>query len=232
MANYQLKTDEVVLYRGNVAIVGRRGKTLLILTNQNVIFEISTKKSIFGKPEVEAEVYPLQEVKIYEEKPQVKQKGPKVEIFFLTNEIKLEFPSLIEASKFNMAIVKVITGKSIQDRGADKVKGTLQFVDDALGINAVDTVKGVLENGVVGSLIGGVGGARKKGQPGKQSTKGDWVGEAVNTAGEIAKKKLTSPSSESIEKQMEAVRKLKDLLDEGILSEEEFEQKKKEILGL
>lgn len=41
-----------------------------------------------------------------------------------------------------------------------------------------------------------------------------------------------SKASPSLDDQMEALRKLKDLLDAGILSQEEFDAKKREILGL
>ena len=36
----------------------------------------------------------------------------------------------------------------------------------------------------------------------------------------------------TLEQQIDALRKLKELVDTGILSEEEFQHKKKEIMGL
>ena len=42
---------------------------------------------------------------------------------------------------------------------------------------------------------------------------------------------MSTPKS-SLDEQMEGIKKLKDLLDAGILSQEEFNAKKRQILGI
>ena len=49
---------------------------------------------------------------------------------------------------------------------------------------------------------------------------------------EQAEVKIQNNEEVSYDKQIESVKKLKDLLDAGVLSQEEFEIKKKQILGL
>lgn len=43
---------------------------------------------------------------------------------------------------------------------------------------------------------------------------------------------VTGASVLPLDEQIEAVKQLKELLDEGVLSQEEFDAKKKEIMGL
>jgi len=48
MENYDLEEDEVVLYKGNVALKNKKGETNLILTNVNFVF-ITKEKNCFRK---------------------------------------------------------------------------------------------------------------------------------------------------------------------------------------
>ncbi|MBQ3494359.1 MAG: hypothetical protein IJA69_02985 [Clostridia bacterium] len=51
MENYNLRTDEVVLYKGNVILKNKKGTTELILTNINLVF-INKYKKLFSKEEI------------------------------------------------------------------------------------------------------------------------------------------------------------------------------------
>ena len=93
MKHYNLQANESVLYQGEVSIEKRNGNVELILTNLNLVFIISTKK-LFSKEQVEVEVYPVGDIKIYNDTPQIKQKGSRVEIFLSSNEIPVVFSSL------------------------------------------------------------------------------------------------------------------------------------------
>lgn len=69
---------------------------------------------------------------------------------------------MLEAKKFVTKITDAITGKTAFARGTDKVKETLNTVDDVLGLNTKDIVKGVVTNGIAGGITKGVSGVMKK----------------------------------------------------------------------
>lgn len=55
---------------------------------------------------------------------------------------------------------------------------------------------------------------------------------ALTPNGEIKGVSSDAPASMSVDEQIETVKKMKELLDAGILTQEEFDKKKKEIMGL
>lgn len=229
MGDYSLQADEAVLYRGSVTVPTEKGSAELLLTNINVVVSTASKKSLFSKPETNVIIYPIKDIKIYDGEPQIKQKGYDVEIYFKNRELVVCFASKIELSKFKMAATKLLTGKSVQARGADKVKRTLNLIDDTLGVDVAGTVKGVLENGVVGSVLGGAG---KKKRAAATAAKTELVNNALTIVSDHIKKDPPEQATMSHGKQLTAIKEFKELLDIGVISEEEFAAKKKEILGL
>ena len=244
MEHYQLQSDETVLYKGNVVKVDKCKKesfmesfsvspiTELILTNKNIVLTTRTKK-MFAKEQFNVEIFSLADIKIYENMPQIKQNKISVEIYLIYGEIYLNFYSTLEAVKFYQGVIQVLTGKSLATRGAEKVKGGIKLVDDTLGINTVDTVKGVLENGLAGTFFSGL----RRSKP--VSSNSDSLSTVKEVAG-IAKDAIKETRSNNADKkeqltyeeQIEILSKMKALLDAGILTQEEFDAKKKEILGL
>ena len=233
MKNYNLRPDEVVLYSGDVQIEKHRGSIELTLTNYSLII-INTVKKMFSKEQVNVETFPVEQIKVYNGVPQIKQKFMYVEIFMTCGEITIGFQSKKEASKFVDAAMQLLTGETTAERGANKVKGAIGLVDKTLGVNTVGAVKSVLENGVVGTILGGFG---KK----NASTKKE--GSVAEEVVESAKKLLEDkPAQEAVaeakeiatptDAQLESLKKMKDLVDAGVLTQEEFEAKKKQILGL
>lgn len=231
MTNYTLQPNETVLYQGNVALENRNATVEMMLTNLNLVFVITTRKFL-SKSQIEVETYSVEEIKIYNNTPQIKQKNARVEIYLSCGEVVVHFASMFEASKFVNAALRLLTGKTMAERGADKFKGAVGLVDDTLGINTVGTVKNVLENGITGTLLGGFG---KKTAP---------VAKHASTAREvvgIAKELMGTPSTQEAlpaspsaltDEQMETLKKLKELVDMGVLTQEEFDAKKKQLLGL
>ena len=55
---------------------------------------------------------------------------------------------------------------------------------------------------------------------------------AAQTNPAIAEQPVAAPPPMSVGDQLDAVKKLKELLDVGILTQDEFDSKKKQILGL
>lgn len=156
MENYKLKSDEVVLYKGNVSLVGNSGATEIVLTNTNLVF-ISTYKKLFSKEEISVLEYSIEDIKMYENKPHIISKGNKAEIYLIDNEIVAEFSSKNELHKFLGVINKLLTGETSAQRGAKKIRGAIDLVDEALGINTVEAIGNVIKNGVVNSVTGAVG---------------------------------------------------------------------------
>lgn len=147
MEHYQLKPHEVVLYKGEINFANQEDITQLILTNLNTIYK-TTHKKIFGDDEISVEVYSIQDIKIYEETPQIIAKGHNVDIYYLTTEKELYFKSKSEVSKFVNAAMKLLTGKSTAQRRVEKVKQTIDMVDNTLGIDTIGATKEALHNGV------------------------------------------------------------------------------------
>jgi membrane protease subunit (stomatin/prohibitin family) len=103
-----------------------------------------------------------------------------------------------------------------QERGFDvseKVaqnEGVGQFSNMGIGLGMISGVAGT-----VGNTVGGV------------------VGDAMSHSGQPTNDdSIAQQAKMSFEEQIETVKKLKDLLDAGVLSQGEFDAKKKEIMGL
>lgn len=244
MERYQLQSDETVLYEGEVTKVYKYKKesfldsfstpptTELLLTNKNIVLTTRTKK-MFAKEQINVELFPLTDVKIYDNMPQIKQNKINVEIYLTSGEIYVDFNSKLEAAKFYQIAIQTLTGKSLATRGAEKVKGGIGLVDDTLGISTVDTLKGVLENGLAGTIFSGF----KKNKPtASNNSNTSTVKKVAEIANDVIKETHSNNSDKkeqlTYEEQIDALNKMKALLDAGILTQEEFDAKKKKILGL
>jgi len=140
-----------------------------------------------------------------------------------------------------MALFKLVTGKTAPARSAKKVKNAIEIIDDTLGIDTVGTTKAVLEGGVIGTLVSGTG---KKNTGSKRSRSCSKSGKAIDAlaavAGGVVMQNITNESEQpalpektalSHDEQIVTLKQFKKLFDVGIITEEEFEEKKKEILG-
>lgn len=203
----------------------------LILTNQRLVL-IRKAKKIFAKAPAEVEIFPIGEIKIYNDVPQIKQDGSCVEVFFTSGEKTVDLFSKNEARKFINKAVELLTGKTAATRVSDKVKGAIGLVDDTIGINTVDTLKSVTENGLVGAAFGRFGKNSRNRSIGPGA-----ITEVLGATKDLLSKDTSEPtpaveSSTSINNQVETLKKLKDLLDAGVITQEEFETKKKQVLGI
>lgn len=154
MEYYDLAEDEVVLYKGSVLLKDKKGTTELVLTNINFVL-ITKIKKLLAKDEVVVDVYPTNEIKIYEGTPQVLKKGNLVELYFFHEETEFTFESGNECRKFMNAALKLLTHKNKFERAVDKTKGAIHCVDESLGVDSVGIVKSVATNKTVVGKIGG-----------------------------------------------------------------------------
>ncbi len=160
MENYELKLNEVILYEDTVKYSEFKGNLQLTLTSQKIIFE--KEKGILKKEKELIDIINLEDIKIYNDKVQIGQKGAEVSIQTINKNIKISFYDIFKANKFVKKIIDTITGTTIKERGTDKIKGAINTVDDVLGIDIRDTLKGVVENGIAGTLIKGIKKGNKK----------------------------------------------------------------------
>lgn len=218
MEHYNLQQDEVVLYKGAVSCKERRGAIDLALTNFNFVFIIKTKK-LLSKEQVEVLTYPIDAVKKYKEQPQVKATAETVEIYFTNAEYTLVFPDKKEAKKFVSKALDIITGKNAFVRGVDKAKATVAMVDETLGIDSVGLATTAVK--VATPKVVGLFSKRKA------------VKEVVSiTGGATGKTKQITSVQLSPEEQANALEHFKKLKDDGAITQEEYDKKKKEIMGL
>jgi hypothetical protein len=71
--------------------------------------------------------------------------------------ITFTFSGMIEARKFTGKLIDTVTGTTLAQRVSDKTKAGFEMVDDTLGLDTRGTIKGVLEKGIKGTLINGIG---------------------------------------------------------------------------
>lgn len=154
MVNYELQSNEVILYEGMVTSKAYKGNLQLTLTSQKIVFE--KEKGLFKKERELIEIILLENIKFYNDTAQIKQKGAEVEIQAVEKNITLIFSGILEARKFTGKILDAVTGTTLAKRGSNKIKDAFNMVDDTLGLDTRDTIKGVLENGVKGTILNGI----------------------------------------------------------------------------
>ena len=155
MVNYELHVDEVVLYEGTVTCKAYKGNLLMILTSKKVVFE--KEKGLFKKERELVDIIPLESVKFYNDIVQIKQKGSDVEVQTAEKNLTITFSGMLEARKFTGKIVDAVTGTTLAKRSSNKIKDAFTIVDDTLGLDTRGTIKGVLEQGVEGTILNGIG---------------------------------------------------------------------------
>lgn len=155
MGNYELLADEVVLYEGVVTSKNYKGTLQLTLTSQKLIFE--KEKGLFKKERELIDTVPLDSVKVYNGVAQIKQKSDTIELQAVDKNVSIVFSGILEARKFTGKIVDAVTGTTLARRSSNKIKDAFNMVDDTLGLDTRGAIKGILENGVKGTIINGLG---------------------------------------------------------------------------
>ena len=215
MQNYEYQKDEVMLCKCEAYRKRKKGDIYLLLTNKSLVLTTRIKE-LFKEEEIYVEQYPIADIKMYEGIPQVKIKFPDVEIYTLNTVVEFSMFEKKEARQLVEQIYRLKTGKSLATRSADKVNGAIDTVNRALGIDTVSTVKEILENGITGSVFGLF---TKKGKA-----------SAVQKTISVGNSGNKESESEKLDRQYEMLQKIKKLKDDGILTEDEYKEKKRQIL--
>ena len=219
MKQYQLQPTEVVLYEiKKIRLKGAKGNTSLTLTNMNFVFE-TTKRKCLLKQYTTTECFAVDTVKIYKDMPQVKQKGYDVQIYFTNTERLVTFQSKGEARKFTAKSLELLTGKNTFFRGIEKAKKTVEAVDETLGINTIGVAATVAKTAVNATPAG-------------KFSRTKAVARKLANGFIQTKETQQITTTPSTNENLETLRMLKTLLDEGAITQEEFDAKKKELFDV
>jgi len=214
MNHYTLQADEAVLFKGQANFDNHSQSSDVLLTNYNLVR--ITKEKTASHESVQVETFPVREVKVYNQVPQVKQLGGKVELYTLTRQMMIDFGNILIAYKFVGLMYDLLTGQTAAQRNAGKVREAVDVLDGALGINTVDAVVGLVSKSTPGGILGGLA---------KMALQQTAAQQPVSAASS------TKSAAMSLDEQMEALKKLKGLLDNGIITQAEFEAKKAQVMN-
>lgn len=229
MENYELQKDEVVLSRAQVVVLpnGKKAKTSslkkteceLLLTNLAFVFTTKTKV-LLKKETIESEVYDIKTVKWYNEVPHILIKGKVIEIYFVNSEKFVEFSNKKEAKEFINTALRLVSGQSKFLRAVKKAQKEINETGEALNVDIAGVAKSVAD--VAGTVA--IGAAEMSG-----------AGKTTKTIGLLAKafkgKKEKQPQTLLTEKDnLSKIKELKELLDSGAITQEEFDKLKSEYI--
>ena len=234
MIKVELRETEVVLYSKEVGVEGESySSATVVLTNERLIFQYRKKEKMFKWVDAEDE-YPVFDIKMYNGNPQVIQNKNIVEIYLKNKQLKMWFIEKKEAKNFLQQVTDLLTGKSSQERKAQKVKQTIALVDDTLGIDSVQAATGALKGGVLGGVKDLFGKKTAVGKAMGFFTKGaEALGNSISLSRDEQKKITKSqPVETQTDDEIQQLKKYKELLDAGVISQEDFEKKKKKIMGI
>lgn len=236
MDNYTLLPGEFVLYKGSCSLEGKNDDFLeqhrsnmsveMILTNLNLVF-VKKAKKLFGKTFSEVEIISVKDIKVYRDDPQIKLEDSSVEIFFTNGEKVVHLYSKNEARKFMDKAFELLTGKTRATRVSDKVKDAVDLIDETIGLNVADTVKAVIDGGLVGIAFGRFGKSHRV-----KPHVSDSIAEVVSSTQDLLINKAPQQTMEETDNPLETIIQLKELLDAGVITQEDFDAKKKQLLGL
>lgn len=232
MNSYTLAPEEVLLYRGEAQFKHNNTVGEVLLTSTNIV-EITKTKKMFQKERVFVQPYAVRGVKFYRDAPKITLQNSTLEVQTADGTILLEFGDRGQARKFEALLFELLTGLTSVQRDAQRVRGTINVVDEALGINTMETIKNVASKGVLGSLVDGLSGvvAPKIQEPSAASV---LLGAAKSLSGAANANEDARPTERSsgaaIDEQIEKLMKLKELLDSGTISQDEYEILKKRAI--
>lgn len=157
---YEIDEDEVILYKGFAVYVvnSKKTNTNFTLTSKKMIFE--QEKGVFKKTIELIDIVELSDLKIYNGEVQCKQKMTELQIQTKKKNFLIYLTGIFEAKKVNTLIINTITGTTVAKRGSNKVKDGLDLVDETLDMDTRGVVRGLLENGIKGSIINGIKGKK------------------------------------------------------------------------
>lgn len=154
MNDYEIDKDEVILYEGKVGYNKNYIDVEFKLTSKKMIFE--KQKGLIKKRKELIDIVTLDKIKVYNDSVQIKQKKNELQIQTIEKNFSIYADGILEAKKIIAKIIDIITGTTTSKRVLKKISGTIDLIDENLELNTRDMVKGVLENGIKGTVINGI----------------------------------------------------------------------------
>lgn len=151
---YELEKEEVQLFTANVMCKQYKGRLELILTSKKII--LKRNRGLLRKEAEVLTILLLSDIKVYDEKIQVKQKGREVIIQSISQDYILNFDGIIPAKKFCVELINVTTGTTMLKRGTEKIKEVMDVVDNTLEIDTKGMARSILQNGIKRTIINGI----------------------------------------------------------------------------
>lgn len=196
-----------------------------------------------GETNYEERKIPLSEIKIFEGQPQVKFYNETIELYLLNEVFAIIIQDKKQAKEFVSTINKQLTGKSAYERNTEKVGKAIGVIDKAFGINTVESMKEIITNGI-GSKINIFGKFGKKSND-KSKNKSEKTSDVGQTARIIFSSIKTTEQKSEQERQIaeekakneafdvmcDKLIKIKNLLDAGAITQEEYVKSKAEIMS-
>ena len=204
MENYSYAKDEALLFKCYVHTEeSAEEKALLLLTDQNLVLLQNEEQN----------VYPLSTVKTFDGAPQLFIKQECASIYFNDKAVEFVFYEKSDRKKFCSLFLHRLTGKTGIERGADKIKGAWGALNRAIGEDNINALK---------STIPAVIGNKFAAMQNKSEQQKLLSSENANTRQAFEKNEFDNNVDRLVQ--------LKKLQDADIITEEEFNQKKKEIM--
>lgn len=126
MSNYKLDNKEVILYEGHGYYEEIKKDIQLVLTNKKIVIE--RMGGLFKKELKLVEIIPLEDIKIYKDKIQVKRQNDTVIIQTIDKNISILFDKDKNARELEKEIINAKSGTSSLDRSKSKFKKVVNFV--------------------------------------------------------------------------------------------------------
>lgn len=247
-----LHADDVVLYAGgkteNGLLTSSKPTGTLVLTNKRLCFTYSTGVIKKTKESIDID---LNKIKVFEGVAQLKPAVFKERVGYVSliaylsgGEYEFDFPQkekkkLLEfANAANKAITGVGDYWAIEDVGGKSIAKTLRGAIGAatpVVSDLADAAKPLVP------LAGEVMSAKSSATSGIFGVVADAIAKGISNDDATNSEADVVPTSESqggsqssmtLDEQIDAIQKMKDLHDAGILTEDEFLEKKKQIMGL
>lgn len=245
--------EEVSLHEEATGVLGLRNssriKGSLVLTNKRLLF-CWESGMLFSKQET-IEV-PLAQVKVFDGSLQLKVDYPRkvggplsLTVFTLDNQFVFEIP-VLKKLKLDALIAdanKIVLGEDAGKSSKEKAKPKTLDVGKTVS-HAVNAAKPVAQDAadVLKPFVPVAAAVVSTAFPAAGAVS-DALGKALSNRGastdrggassvESLPSSSGAESKDALNDQVEALTKLKSLLDEGILTQEEFDVKKRQILGL
>ena len=159
-AYLEIEADEVVLFEGQASVTGYKGSLNIKLTTKKLI--VQREKGIIKKEMEPISALMLDKIKFYNDEAQIKIINNVVNIQANPSDYEIIFSTKQEARKFAGRLIDAATGTTIAIRGSNKVKKAFDLVDDTLGLDTRGVARGLIENGIKGTIIHGIGKKHKK----------------------------------------------------------------------